>query len=96
MTEQPQPHDWRGVPIEVGAVVVYPSRQSSTVWMNEGVVVSIEQVEDRWGRQQDKIGVRGLQASLTWRPEKTGRVAYPSPERITVVGRPVVLAHRIG
>lgn len=34
--------DWRGTPINVGSTVVYPSRQGSTLWMNEGEVVRIE------------------------------------------------------
>lgn len=33
--------DWRGTPIKVGSVVVYPSRQSSSLWMSQGEVVSI-------------------------------------------------------
>lgn len=30
--------DWRGVEIKVGDVVVYPGRQSSSMWMVEAVV----------------------------------------------------------
>lgn len=41
--------DWRGKKIKVGATVVYPSRQSSYLWMNEGEVVSIK---------DGRIGVR--------------------------------------
>lgn len=34
--------DWRGTPITVGAQVVYPSRQGSRLWMNEGWVISLK------------------------------------------------------
>lgn len=33
--------DWRGTPIEVGSIVVYPGRASSSMWMNEGEVVGL-------------------------------------------------------
>lgn len=33
--------DWRGTPIHLGAIVVYPSRQGSRLWMSEGEVVGI-------------------------------------------------------
>lgn len=32
--------DWRGTPIAVGSIVVYPSRQGSSLWMSEGEVVA--------------------------------------------------------
>jgi hypothetical protein len=34
--------DWRGITIKVGSTVVYPSRQGSNLWMNEGEVIKIE------------------------------------------------------
>lgn len=34
--------DWRGTKIKVGSTVVYPSRQGSRLWMNEGTVLSLE------------------------------------------------------
>lgn len=90
MTEEQQAHDWRGVPIEVGAVVVYPSRQSSSTWMNEGVVETVE--VDRVvlsGEVVWKIGVRGLSEQKWGRTApKSGRIAYPRSDRLTVVGRP--------
>lgn len=38
--------DWRGVEIKVGALVVYPVRQSSSVWMTEGRVEELHYNED--------------------------------------------------
>lgn len=73
--------DWRGVPIEVGAIVVFPSRQGSNVWMNERIVVSVELNNNIGPFNRDKWFV-GVQ------PIEGGRVAYPKPDRITVVGRP--------
>ena len=92
--------DWRGTPIRVGSTVVYPSRQSSSTWMNEGIVVSLEQVDHpyRSGDKVWKIGVRGTREQHYGSvAPKGGRVAYPDPNRITVVdvvyyrvdGRPV-------
>lgn len=41
--------DWRGVEIKVGDIVVYPVRQSSSVWMVEGRVEELHSIiEDRW------------------------------------------------
>lgn len=63
--------DWRGTEIKVGSTVVYPSRQGSLLWMNEGEVVLLEEV-----KRKLRIGVRGKGSS---------RTSYPDPNRITVV-----------
>lgn len=34
--------DWRGTPIVNGSIVVYPSRQGSSLWMSEGEVVGLK------------------------------------------------------
>lgn len=33
--------DWRGTPIEVGSVIVYPGRHGSSHWVTEAEVVEI-------------------------------------------------------
>jgi hypothetical protein len=46
--------DWRGQEIKVGDVVVYPVRQSSSVWMVEGEVVELHSlIEDRWKNRDE-------------------------------------------
>ncbi len=74
--------DWRGTVIKVGAKVVYPSRQSSSLWMNEGIVESVE-VENG----KDRVGVRKTREARFGTSKKTSgsRVAYPDSDRITVV-----------
>lgn len=39
--------DWRGTPIKVGSTIVYPSRQGSRLWMNEGEVVGLKPLSVR-------------------------------------------------
>lgn len=71
--------DWRGTPITVGSTVVYPSRQGSSLWMNEGEVVSIDKLkEGAWqkGNASVRIGVKKKDSS---------RTSYPDVERITVI-----------
>lgn len=34
--------DWRGTSIDIGSIVVYPSRQGSSLWMSEGEVVGLK------------------------------------------------------
>lgn len=72
--------DWRGNVIMVGATVVYPSRQSSSLWMNEGRVVSIE-------NDGKKIGVQRVSTTAGWQKGEGERVSYPDPHRLTVVRR---------
>ncbi len=67
--------DWRGNVITVGATVVFPGRQGSFLWMNEGRVVSIE--------ENGRIGIQRTEAT---RPgQNTTKTSYPDPDRLTVV-----------
>jgi len=78
--------DWRGTPIEVGALVVYPSRTGSSMWITEGQVVS---VKESMGVTRDfSVGVRRIRSSSSTQKRKylkRERVAYPDPSRITVI-----------
>lgn len=68
--------DWRGSPIKVGSRVVYPSRQRSTMWISEGIVVSVV----------PRIGVKRVnsqKSTNTYTP--TEKISYPSVERLTVI-----------
>ena len=82
--------DWRGNEIKVGSVVVYPSRSGSSLWMNEGIVVSVEEdvPENSWSsRRVNKVGVKGLVEARPYGGNslKSGAIAYPHPRRLTVV-----------
>ena len=60
--------------------------------MNEGVVVSLEQVPAtfgyRAGQTDWKVGVRKVRQSIYGRTQKvtTTKVSYPAPERLTACG----------
>lgn len=76
--------DWRGNEITVGAIVLYPSRQGSSLWMTEGEVVSVESAKSPRGRH--RVGVRATRHSRAHSEKLTrSRVAYPLPSRITVI-----------
>ncbi len=66
--------DWRGSVIMVGSTVAYPTRQSSSLWMNEGKVVSID---------DERIGVQRTHS--TGQPGQGQKISYPDVHRITVV-----------
>lgn len=73
--------------------VVYPSRVSSSMWMNEGVVVNMSEEEQTrtYGRGttyekthtwiEKKIWVRG---------KKHGKIVQPDPSRVTVLVQPTI------
>lgn len=64
--------DWRGTKIKVGQTVVYPSRQGSSLWMTEGVVVEVNPN----GYDDRRVGVT----------KKGGtRISYPALQRLTVL-----------
>lgn len=55
--------DWRGVPIEVGSLVVYPVRRGSSMWLVEGVVHSLHPAQNPdaasyWERDEDWVEVQ--------------------------------------
>lgn len=52
--------DWRGTRIKVGSAVVYPSRQGSSLWMNEGEVISVS---------EGRVGVRKKGSKRTSYPD---------------------------
>jgi hypothetical protein len=54
--------DWRGTPIEIGCIVVYPGRASSSVWINEGVVVGFGERDAYYG---DPIPTAIIQRTAT-------------------------------
>jgi hypothetical protein len=67
--------DWRGVPMNVGDTVVYPVRQSSSMWMEEGEIIEISSVDKYYG-PQPQVKVR----------KKDGRIStLTSLGRLTVV-----------
>jgi len=48
------PLDWRNNPIEIGAVIVYATTASSSVYMNEAIVAKIEFVQEtRYNHTKD-------------------------------------------
>jgi hypothetical protein len=82
--------DWRGNPINVGDTVVYPGRQSSLVWMNEGIVVEIKEKEISPYNKNTRlvVGVKPLCESRHGRKrlKDSNRVVWPEPNRLTVMG----------
>lgn len=69
--------DFRGVEIQTGAVIAYPGRQGSSMWMNEGTVEEIKTVTDPWRTTE----------VLVVRTKNTGRRTEVSrTERVVVLG----------
>lgn len=77
--------DWRGTPIVVGSTVVYPVRQSSSMWVCEGRVEEITKTNTLW-RREPEYKVKVLHLKSNW-PLHTGRnvYVYPNVSRITVL-----------
>jgi hypothetical protein len=82
--------DWRGTEITVGCHIVYPVRQSSSMWMNEAEVTEI--VPTKLGVQQtESFFLRGrLVHSGDRYTDKVGArqrkvVAVTAVDRVTVV-----------
>lgn len=72
--------DWRGTPIIEGCTIVYPGRVEGDMWMNEAVVVGIE----------ERTVKRRPRNPLNW-DEKLG-IPPPDPDKPNV--RPVLRVHR--
>lgn len=80
-----QPLDWRGTPIEVGSIIVYPGRHSSYLWMNEGEVLSLSTFEE-WGRTKPMLRVRRTREERWDRThEVSGESTLTAVHRVTVV-----------
>lgn len=82
--------DWRGVEIQIGDTVVYPTTQSSSLTMNEAIVDEVTEGPDKdWkGRLLPVVWVI-RQHEHYWNPNNTKvkpkRVKLTRPDRITVV-----------
>lgn len=58
--------DWRGTPIEVGALIVYATTASSSITMNEAIVARIESVpETRYNYVIDPVTNKRQQIPYT-------------------------------
>lgn len=68
--------DWRGTEIVAGSIVVYPSRQFSSMWITEGEVVEVK---------GGKVAVRKNRSSADHKAAPSKQLAYPSPQRLTVI-----------
>jgi len=78
--------DWRGTPIVLDAIVVYPGRHRSHMWMMEGKVVSIFQ-DWQWGTFKWAIKVQPLRQGAYGRTNMSP-VKLTALERVTVVDSP--------
>jgi hypothetical protein len=75
--------DWRGTKIEEGVTIVYPGRQSSSMWMIEAIVLEVT-TQQHWNLEIPALRVQ---------PIKTGRfgdrslrpVTITALERVTVI-----------
>lgn len=75
--------DWRGNPVSVGSVIVYPQRHSSHMWMVEARVEEITEKDQR-DRIVPALKVKPINATWTHRiAERT--VTLTSLDRVTVV-----------
>jgi len=76
--------DWRGTPIEVGSTIIYPGRQGSSVWVNEGEVLAISTNESRIWHRSAELTVRRIRDSHGWGREEKVVYVY-ALERVTVL-----------
>lgn len=74
--------DWRGVEITVGCHVVYPVRQSSSVWMTEG---RVEELHEDAPRSQGVTVTRIAATGWRGRDIKPGHKVKVGLDRLTVV-----------
>ena len=79
--------DWRGHEIKAGSVVVYPQRQSSSMWMVEAVVEKIHPIEKFSGTSWVELHVRLIRTSRgdEWKSVTGKRSILTVLERVTVV-----------
>lgn len=84
--------DFRGTPITVGSVIVYPGRQSSSLWMTEAVV---EEIITRTSWNDREVPALRVRPTLTTGypeiPDSGGKIVV-----IEQVGRIVVVPPREG
>ncbi len=81
-------NDWRGSPILPGAVIVYPGRHGSRLWMVEGEVMAIGEKNRDPFDFSDRIPFITVQPTREtgWRGERKRKpVTLTSIERITVI-----------
>lgn len=57
--------DWRGKVINVGTAVVYPVRQSSSMWMEEGEVIEIKEADKPYGGTQTQVKVKKVDGKVS-------------------------------
>ena len=84
-----QVKDWLGTEMGIGDTVIYPSRQSSSLWVNEGKIVSLEMIDPPYlynkGTKVPQVGILRSRSS-GWRGKDPGKkVSYPDVGRITVI-----------
>jgi hypothetical protein len=81
---QVQMNDWRGNPIEPGALIVYPGRQGSNQWMVEAEVLEIFQ-DWHWHTFVWALRVQPIRQG-TYGRTNMKPVKITALERVTVVG----------
>lgn len=87
--------DFRGNEIKVGDTVIYPGRSGSTCWMNQAVVLEIQEGQgDRWRRRlslfddpdDTRVELRYIPSRLTVRKPDSSRVSrIERIDRVAVV-----------
>lgn len=76
--------DWRGTPIGVGSVIVYPGRHGNSMWLTEGKVTEIRVRERQWGGGvQTVLKVRRTRGN-SYR-EAAGVATLERIDRVTVI-----------
>lgn len=76
-------NDWRGTPITKGAIIVYPGRQSSHMWMVEAEVIDVITIE-QWNKEIPALLVQPLRAGFLGATKKKP-VKITAIERVTVI-----------
>ena len=76
-------NDWRGTPIARGSIIVYPGRQSSSMWMVEAEVLDIISIQ-QWNEEIPALLVQPLRAGFLG-PTKKKPVKITAIERVTVI-----------
>lgn len=76
--------DIRGKEIKVGNTVVYPGRKSSSLWMNIGEVVGVDENWKKWCYGKD-LTLRRLRVKIQTYAGKSRNVWVSELSRVVVV-----------
>ena len=76
--------DFRGREIRVGSLIAWANRQGSSLWMNTGKIVNIDEKDD-WGKKKKIARVRLESSSDSWQMESKKLRTVECLDRIVVL-----------